>query len=99
MEESKEGFKRCSKCGRVLPITHFYNCKSSKDGLQYYCKDCYKAMHAEWYQTHRYSELKRAAERLAKNPTYDAEYYQANKEKIAAYNAEYYQSNKEKRAD
>ena len=84
-EESKEGFKRCSKCGRVLPITHFYNCKSSKDGLQYYCKDCYKAMHAEWYQTHRDSELKRAAERRAKNPTYNAEWRAKN----PTYNADY----------
>ena len=110
-EESKEGFKRCSKCGRVLPLADFNKSKLSKDGLQYYCKDCQKAIKkewraknptydAEWYQTHRDSELKMAAEWRAKNPTYnaewraknptyDAEYYQANKEKKAAYNAEW----------
>ena len=78
MEESKEGFKRCSKCGRVLPLADFNKRKSSKDGLQYYCKDCQKAMHAEW---HDHNKEKKAA--------YDAEYYQSNKEKIAAYNAEW----------
>ena len=74
MEESKKGFKICSKCGRVLPLAFFNKKKSSKDGLQYCCKDCQKAMHAEW---------------RAKNPTYDAEWYQTNKEKKAAYNADY----------
>ena len=73
-EESKKGFKICSKCGRVLPLADFNKRKSSKDGLQYYCKDCQKAIKNEW---------------RAKNPTYDAEYYQSNKEKKAAYNADY----------
>lgn len=80
-EESKEGFKRCSKCGRILPITDFYKRKRASDGLDYWCKQCNKANHAEW---------------RAKNPTYDAEFYQANKEKIKAYNAEYYQAHKDK---
>lgn len=32
--------KRCSKCGRELPLTEFYKKKDTKDGLQYYCKSC-----------------------------------------------------------
>ena len=106
MEESKKGFKRCSKCGRVLPLAFFNKKKSSKDGLQYYCKDCQKAIKNEWRAKNpTYNAEWRAknptynAEWRAKNPTYDAEYYQANKEKKAAYNAEYYQSNKEKKAE
>ena len=26
--------KRCSKCGRILPLTEFFKCESRKDGVQ-----------------------------------------------------------------
>ena len=87
--------KRCSKCGRILPITEFSKNKSRKDGLNHYCKQCDRAKRKEYYQTHRDTVLKSVAEWRAKNPTYNAEYYQANKEKKAAYDAEYYQANKD----
>lgn len=35
-----DGMKRCSKCGRILPVTEFNKNKAMKDGLQYMCKDC-----------------------------------------------------------
>lgn len=93
----EEGFKICSKCGEILPLSEFSKCKSSKDGLQYWCKDCQKALKKEYYQNHRENELKKRAEWRAKNPTYNAEYHQANKEKKAAYNAEYYDPQKNPR--
>ena len=106
MEESKEGFKMCSKCGRVLPLAFFNKRKSSKDGLQYCCKDCQKAMHAEW----RAKNPTYDAEWRAKNPTYNAEWYQTHRDselkraaewraKNPTYDAEYYQANKEKNAE
>ena len=70
--------KRCSKCGRVLPLAYFNKNKMAKDGLQYWCKDCQKALKKEWYQTHRDAILKK-----------QAAYNQANKCKIAEYNAAY----------
>ena len=96
MEDTKveEGFKRCSRCGEVKPISEFYKKKSSKDGLQNNCKDCAKAVRKEHYQTHQENELKMVKEWRDKHPTYNAEYYQANKEKIAqkqaCYNSDYY---------
>ena len=80
MDEVKveEGFKRCSKCGEIKPISEFYKRKSSKDGLQNNCKDCAKAVRKEHYQTHRDTILKKKAE-------YDSK----NKEHIAAYHADY----------
>ena len=66
--------KKCSRCGEVKPISDFNKRKSRKDGLQSYCKQCKKAMNAEW---------------RAKHPTYDAEYCAKNKEKKAAYKADY----------
>ena len=83
-EESKEGFKRCSKCGRFLPLADFNKRKMSSDGLQRYCKECKKAYNAEY----RSENKEKIAEWRAKNPTYDAEYRVKNKDKIAKYDAE-----------
>jgi DNA-directed RNA polymerase subunit M/transcription elongation factor TFIIS len=35
-----EGMKRCSHCGKILPVTEFRKHKGSPDGLQYACKTC-----------------------------------------------------------
>ena len=35
--------KRCSQCGKELPINSFYKDRSSKDGLGFYCKTCVKS--------------------------------------------------------
>lgn len=87
MDDTKieEGFKICSKCGEVKPISEFYKRKSSKDGLRSECKACSIARVSEYNAIH--NEEKKA---------YKSEYYQANKEKKAAYNAAYYQANKDK---
>ena len=42
-ESLPEGQRRCSKCGRVLPLSEFARRSKSKDGLQYECRDCKKA--------------------------------------------------------
>jgi len=34
--------KKCSKCGRELPLSEFDKNKSMKDGLDHKCKDCKK---------------------------------------------------------
>ena len=39
MEEIKT--KKCTKCGRELPLDSFAKCSRNKDGLQYECKDCH----------------------------------------------------------
>lgn len=84
MDIIEEGFKRCSKCGKVKPLSLFYKKKSSKDGLMSYCKECAKAMDTQYRKAHK--EKKKA---------YNAEYYQDNKEAILKQKAEYYQDNKE----
>ena len=42
--------KVCHKCGRKLPVSEFYAKKKSKDGLQYYCKECHVQMSKSYYQ-------------------------------------------------
>ena len=32
--------KKCSKCGRELPVIEFYKKSDAPDGLQYWCKKC-----------------------------------------------------------
>lgn len=34
--------KRCSKCKRLLPLSQFYRHNQTKDGHQWYCKECSK---------------------------------------------------------
>ena len=80
----EEGFKRCSKCGEVKPLSLFYKKKSTKDGFTSCCKDCIKAMRAGYRTTHK-----------EKIKVQQAKWYAANKEKQAARNASYYATHKE----
>ena len=34
-----EKLKKCSKCGRELPVSEFWKNASTEDGLQTYCKE------------------------------------------------------------
>lgn len=85
-----ENTKRCSKCGRELPLSEFYKRKSSKDGLQAYCKDC-KKQHGkqwradnsdyfkQWYAEHRDERLEKMKQWYADNADerkqYNKQYY------------------------
>lgn len=75
--------KRCSKCGRILPLSEFDMRKRAKDGLRSECKQCHKAMQTQYYSKNK----KKIAEHMA-------EYYAKNKEAIAQRQAEYYKKNK-----
>ena len=101
MDEVKveEGFKICSKCGRILPLSEFYRNKRAKDGLKSHCKQCNKEYQAEWSTNHKENVKAKNAKWRSKNPTYDAQYQQAHKDKIAEYQAEWRNLNKEKIAE
>lgn len=47
--------KRCSTCGKELPLSAFAKNKSSKDGLQHACRAC----HAEYDRNRLYGHKKR----------------------------------------
>lgn len=103
MEDTKieEGFKRCSRCGEVKPISEFYRNKRYKDGLMSECKACSIARVSEYNAIHKEEKKAYNAEYYQANKDairkQIAEYYQDNKKKIKAYNAEYYQENKDKK--
>jgi len=44
--------KTCSKCGKELPYECFCASKRSKDGLQCWCKACYKKHHLKYDKEH-----------------------------------------------
>ena len=95
----EEGFKRCSKCGRILPLSEFYKDKRANDGLRSACKACSRAKVAQYYQSNKDSILKKAADYYQENKDAilkkAADYYQENKDAILKHQAEYYQASKE----
>lgn len=54
--------KRCSKCGRILPLSDFYRDKQTKDGLSCWCKACIKANNAHHYQSNKDAIAQKQAE-------------------------------------
>lgn len=40
------GYKRCSHCGKILPLSEFYKDKNGKYGVKYCCKKCWNK--AQW---------------------------------------------------
>ena len=42
--------KTCNKCGQEKPITDFHNSSRTKDGKNYYCKECENARNRQQYK-------------------------------------------------
>jgi DNA-directed RNA polymerase subunit RPC12/RpoP len=78
-----ENTKKCTKCGRELPLDQFYkrNPRNGKAGRQYHCKDCQNAANSEWRK---------------KNSEYDTKWQKANPEKKKISNARWRKNNPEK---
>ena len=77
--------KKCTKCGRELPLDQFHKKKSGQLGLGAMCKDCVNA---------RASEFRR--NNPGKIKAQKAKYYQDNKDKIKVANAKWQRNNPEK---
>ena len=45
--------KKCSKCNRILPISEFSKNKTTKDGLQNWCKECKNKYNQTYEQTNK----------------------------------------------
>lgn len=60
--------KKCTKCGRELPVTEFNKNRNSKDGLQYICRSCFseynKARYASDPERHKANVRKYRSENL-----------------------------------
>lgn len=67
-----EPTKRCSKCGRTLPLSSFHRSKRSKDGRKWWCKRCTADYHRERYSTG--ADLEERLRACERNPTHDNAY-------------------------
>ena len=87
--------KICSHCKTEKPLDQFNKNKNYKDGLSYWCKDCYKV----YYQTDKEGILERikAYSRVHKDEISikHKAYYQTHKEERNRYTDKYYQAHKE----
>lgn len=45
----------CSKCHQEKPIEDFYTDKKNKTGRSYWCKECHKERHREYYVKNKYT--------------------------------------------
>jgi len=82
--------KQCRACKKNHPATKefFHAAKSSKDGLNCYCKPCAKGKTLKWLRDNR--ERKKVS---------DKEYAERNKEKISQYQSSYRKLRKDERAE
>lgn len=58
--------KTCTKCGELLPISHFYKHPETKDGHQSNCKKCIKSSSQGWTLNNRFAATCSQAKRRAK---------------------------------
>lgn len=58
--------KKCSKCGRELPLSMFNKANWLLSGLRSDCKDCYSEMKKKYWAKQPKSEYAKRRERLAK---------------------------------
>jgi len=79
-----EDTKKCSKCGRELPLDQFYK-RSNGVGCRSSCKECYCLGTAEW-QKNNLDRVKAAS----------VEWYKRNNEKVRKRNAMWRKNNPEK---
>ena len=88
--------KKCSKCGKILPLAEFYKNKNKKDGLYDYCKKCDKA----YYMKNRKTILKKNKKWNKNNHEKMKKYYKKyqleHKDKIREYNRLWRENNREK---
>jgi hypothetical protein len=103
--------KKCNKCNVEKSLSEFNKSKSTKDGLQYKCKECGKKQMKKWreknknyiqkYDKKNYEENtdKRklmVREWREKNPEYHKQYNKENKDKIRKHHKQWVEENKDK---
>jgi len=77
--------KTCPKCKVEKPVEEFSKNRSTKDGLQHYCKPC----SCEWAAEYRENNEEQYRESSRR-------YYESNKEQRKVSRRKYYENNKER---
>lgn len=95
--EVVDGQKVCTKCRELLPVAMFRACKTTKSGLQSWCKGCTNQNSASWHQRNK---PKRHAQKRAWYKAHTdvlaaqkRRSYARYRERITAYARAWYQAN------
>jgi len=92
--------KVCSKCGIEKELSEFPNCKSTKDGLKSYCKECKKEIGKKYRLNNKEKISKQKIiyrlNNIEKVQQSIKKWQENNKEKISKAANVYYHKNKEK---
>jgi len=88
----KQLTKKCSKCGKIKPLSEFYKDKRAKNGRQSWCKECI----IKYEEKNKERILDYAKGYRENNKEYIEKYREENKEKIAKQTKKYQRNNKKK---
>lgn len=81
--------KICSRCGKLQPITEYYNCRSTTDGYRGQCKSCYAELDKIYKEN-------MTLEQKEQRKQYERKYTKEHKEQLKQYQKEYRKKNTEK---
>ncbi len=59
LREREAGAKLCVRCEEIRPLSEFHVAARTRDGLQSWCKACYREVRRERYSANREHELER----------------------------------------
>lgn len=93
--------KFCAGCQQELALWDFGKNKARKDGVQVYCRTCWKAKHPTYYRQDSYRDKKRGYSKTYYQDNRDRlrpirkAWAEANAEHLSDYNKEWYAENRE----
>ena len=91
MDTKEVKTKKCSRCGRELPISEFSKCNKTKDGLQGWCRECRNKYNQTYRQTNKqYLNQYHKEYQRQHCKEYQKQYQQTNKEYLNQYQKQYY---------
>ena len=98
----KKATKRCARCKQIKPVDNFGKCRSRKDGLQPYCKECIAMVDREYYTKNHERINTRNAKWRKDNPekakVSSAKWREENAVHVKVYSKRYYIEHKEEAA-
>jgi len=88
--------KICTRCKKTKPFTEFYKNPREKNGLDYWCKECFKEYYKNYKERYKKSHKEYNKSHKEKIRKYHEEYRGKNPIKIKKRKKEYYQNNNER---
>ena len=77
--------KKCSNCGVTKSTIGFNNCKLSRDGLRYECRNCQRMYKKQYSQSHKFQTKKYRQEHKVQLSIYKKQYRQEHKDQAKQY--------------